>query len=80
VIEPTDEMVRAFDLAAWEGPVEQDADPTVADIGAGLAAVLAIVERDYELVARKPKCTGCPPALCYSDEARALDLTCRNAR
>jgi hypothetical protein len=40
VIEPTDEMIAAFEQAA-ERPVGRNSL-------AGLAAVLAIVERDYE--------------------------------
>lgn len=39
VIEPTDEMEEAFYLAGQDGP----------DVAAGLAAVLAVVERDYDV-------------------------------
>lgn len=43
MIEPTDEMYEAFELAAWPKP-----DSETIHIREGLAAVLAIVERDYE--------------------------------
>lgn len=39
MIEPTAEMVSAFELASWANGQEEDVD-------AALAAVLAIVERD----------------------------------
>lgn len=42
MIEPTDEMVEAFELAAWPKP-----DSETIHIEAGLAAVLALVERDH---------------------------------
>lgn len=45
MIEPTEEMERAYDDAAWENPVELGG-LEMANIRAGLAAVLAIVERD----------------------------------
>lgn len=58
MIEPTEEMVEAFTDGSWEKPVWMGADfPNVRD---GLAAVLAVVERDYALVDRKsadrPQC------------------------
>lgn len=44
MIEPTDEMERAYDDAAWENPVELGG-LEMANVRDGLAAVLAIVER-----------------------------------
>jgi hypothetical protein len=47
VIEPTDEMVEAYGRAVWPTPrSKSDAETTRARRRAGLAAVLAIVERD----------------------------------
>jgi hypothetical protein len=47
VIEPTDEMVEAYGRAVWSTPrSKSDAETTRARRRAGLAAVLAIVERD----------------------------------
>jgi len=51
VIEPTDEMLRAFDDAAWSDPIDIAGEASAND-RAGLAAVLAIVERDYLSVMR----------------------------
>lgn len=42
----TDEMIKAFADAAWEKPVEFGG-LEMADNRAGLAAVLALVERDH---------------------------------
>lgn len=76
MIEPTDEMVQAAQAATCG----QEADECMRD---ALAAVLAIVERDYRVEPRppwerdEPKLCACPRSLCYSGEARALDLRCR---
>lgn len=44
MIEPTDEMIRAFDLAMTDVCLEED------ETRRGLAAVLALVERDYAVL------------------------------
>lgn len=71
-IEPTDEMVSAFELASWANGREQD-------IGTGLAAVLAIVARDrcmqpsghvYHPLARVSD-----PCLCGADLGPPWDST-----
>jgi hypothetical protein len=132
VIEPTDEMVRAFIRAALKEPV-YIAGQEVPNARAGLEAVLPIAERQWQeaygeayqrgflkgqhrlcprcgvelardvaeemaAIPREdcPYCSrgaecrwqhadsdlprqlcSCPPALCYSSEATALDLRCR---
>ena len=43
MIEPTDEMFEAFELAAWPKP-----DSETIHIREGLAAVLALVERQWQ--------------------------------
>lgn len=48
MIKVTDEMIEAYDDAAWENPGELGG-VSCADIRSGLAAVLAIVEGDYRL-------------------------------
>lgn len=48
MIEPTDEMVEAFISFGVD-----EAEFLLADIRAGLAAVLAIVERDYRVTPRR---------------------------
>lgn len=59
MIEPTDEMLAAF-LAAWdhENRVISESAGEYVEVGArdraGLAAVLAIVERDLDLIAPRP--------------------------
>lgn len=59
MIETTDEMVQAYDEAAWKNPVEFGG-VEMANVHEGLTAVLALVERDYALVdrtlAERPKC------------------------
>jgi hypothetical protein len=52
VIEPTDEMIDAYDDAAREHPVGLG-ELRVPNVREGLAAVLAIVERDYRLAPRR---------------------------
>jgi hypothetical protein len=49
MIEPTDEMIEAYQEASWDKPVGSHGAefPNVRD---GLAAVLAIVERDYDVL------------------------------
>jgi hypothetical protein len=62
VIEPTDEMVRAFG-EAWHAADEQmgTAGPDGFRRRAGLAAVLALVERDYRIELRPPwERAACP--------------------
>ena len=57
MIEPTDEMLAAF-LAAWddENRIINESGAEFVEVGqrdrAGLTAVLAIVERDYEIKRR----------------------------
>jgi hypothetical protein len=63
VIEPTDEMLDAYDDAAREHPVGLG-ELRVPNVREGLAAVLAIVERDYRIEPRPPwdppwHCTKC---------------------
>lgn len=53
MIEPTDEMVTAFMRAAAETPV-QVAGRELLNARAGLAAALAIVERDYDVSPKLP--------------------------
>lgn len=51
MIEPTDEMVEAFVASGVD-----ESEFLLADTRAGLAAVLALVERDYELTPIPPPC------------------------
>ncbi len=74
MIEPTDEMKRAFrsaDAAFRRAEVERLGLhgvhlPTLDDgaFNAGLAAVLAIIERDYEIVPDRPRVRIPPPDPC----------------
>jgi hypothetical protein len=54
MIEVTDEMERAYDDAAWENPIELGG-AYMADVRAGLAAALAIVERDHDVTPKLPE-------------------------
>lgn len=87
MIEVTEEMANA----AWDAlPVsaQESGEVDLDDMKVVLAAMLAIVERDHRVEAREPDPVAtygpdkpllciCPASLCYSDEARALDLRCR---
>jgi hypothetical protein len=61
VIEPTDEMVEAFEFAENEavGGMRDAHDPR-----AGLVAVLAIVERDYDVTTKLLRARPAPPDPC----------------
>lgn len=63
MIELTDEMVAAF-RDAWMRSMQEDPridDPERIADRAGLAAVLALVERDYELTPIPPPCGASGP-------------------
>lgn len=47
-IEVTDEMVQAYDDAAWNVPIES-LGMAFANVPAGLDAVFAIIEREHEV-------------------------------
>lgn len=53
MIEVTDEMVEAFVASGVDG-----SEFLLADIRSGLAAVLAIVERDHDVTSKPPQATG----------------------
>jgi hypothetical protein len=71
VTEPTAEMVSAFELASWANGQEED-------VAAGLAAVLAIVERDRCMQPRGhavPLAHVSDPCLCGADLGPPWDST-----
>jgi hypothetical protein len=83
VIEPTDEMLAAF-LEAWdrENRIVNDCPGEYFEAGArdraGLAAVLAIVERDFRVEPRPPwdppwRCTKCGSPLRACVEVDCVD-------
>lgn len=57
MIEPTDEMVTAFMRAAHAEPV-YIAGQEVPNVRAGLAAVLAVIEREYVVQCGAPGLNG----------------------
>jgi hypothetical protein len=73
VIEPTDEMIDAFRAAFNQAATDRAASGASFIEGseitrAGLAAVLAIVERDYEVLPRPLGARGITnPCLCGAD-------------
>ena len=77
MIEPTDEMERAYDDAAWENPVELGG-LEMANVRAGLAAVLAIVERPDPHRYLSTGCLHGEHAYCQT-EARRYDGTTKTA-
>lgn len=71
LMDVTDEMVEAFcDAEAMDPARTRD----------GLAAVLALVERDYHVEPRHGDGTatrcGCPPGLCYGRNSRRPGQEC----
>jgi hypothetical protein len=51
VLEPTDEMVEAYNEASWNNP-QASHGAEFPNVSEGLAAVLAIVERDNQVTPR----------------------------
>lgn len=76
-IEITDEIVRAFEDAAWDDPVEFGG-VEMANNRAGLAAVIAIIERDHRVLQKRfpITCHNCGSASSDPWMLR-VDICCR---